>query len=277
MFCTYIYCTCTEQTAKTSFIEETVPKAFRLRPPHHDHLPEGEGILEQTQGPNLFLRGPFEKRRGTDDRVSQSPLVGGMILQTASAAGRHSADLPPGLGRELWKASRVVMHILRRSAHSQVTAIPAVTFTRKNASELTRKRGCVAQFKGVYVVRYGAYHLGLPPPAWFPCSGSPWSVRRKEHEPCAQPPSGDWLGPDGRTLMREGNFSKASIVKDQIGSPSRAARNQPSKTAGPISTRFGATEFGKDKGGVTRRGHGRLPTAVASLVGQFSKLFLHRP
>jgi hypothetical protein len=42
----------------------------------------------------------------------------------------------------------------------------------------------------------------------------------KEHGPDAQPPSGAGVGPDGRALKREGNLSKASIVKDQTGSPS---------------------------------------------------------
>jgi hypothetical protein len=63
------------------------------------------------------------------------------------------------------------------------------------------------------------YHLGLPPPAWFPCSESPWPVLRKEHEPCAQPPSGAWVGPDGRTPSARAILSRASIVKDLIGSP----------------------------------------------------------
>ena len=63
--------------------------------------------------------------------------------------------------------------------------------------------------------------------------------------------------PSARAIL-----SKASIVKDQSGLPSGAARNQPSRTAGPISTRFGVAEFGKDEGGVTRRGVPPVPPGV---------------
>jgi hypothetical protein len=73
---------------------------------------------------------------------------------------------------------------------------------------------------GVYVVRIGMCHLGLPPPHGFrdpevpgPCSARSTGLARSRQAALGS-------GPDGRTLKREGNLSKASIVKDQSGSPS---------------------------------------------------------
>lgn len=59
-----------------------------------------EEAHESSEFPALSSFGPpgigrsRVKKGDTDDRASLPPLAGGMILKTASAAGRHSADYP---------------------------------------------------------------------------------------------------------------------------------------------------------------------------------------
>jgi hypothetical protein len=68
---------------------------------------------------------------------------------------------------------------------------------------------------------------------------------------------------------REGSLLRASIVKDQSGSPSWAARNQPSRTAGPISTRFSAAELGRTKNeGPVQKEPGELTCQGSDCVGK---------